>query len=143
MRGDIKKVVFERAKSNRTWASKTVRAKRIVLDSNHDQLNEESNHTRRKRQKHRNEHYNAIEHFLTRNVGKPWNKVYAEICRAVDSRSLLGAEIRTYVRYFVSIECWLDGKKIMKRDRIGRAQEVRGLFVHPKTGMLMRIPDRQ
>ena len=99
MRRDIQKVVFERAKAGRTWASKTPRVKQVVRDQEGEQLNEESNSGRRKRQKMRNSHFNAVEHFLVRNVGQPWSKVYAEVCASADARSLLGAEIRDVMAY--------------------------------------------
>ena len=138
MRRDIRKVVFERAKSGRTWASKTPRAKQIVLDQDGEQLNEGSNSTRQKRRKFRNSHFNAVEHFLVRNIGRPWSKVYAEVCAAADARSLLGAEIRDFVQSFVATQCWLDGRKVMRRGCGGCPGEVRGLYVHPASGLLRR-----
>lgn len=141
MRRDIKKVIFERAKGNRSWASKTPRANRVVLDTSDGQLNEASNYTRLKRQKHRNVHFNAIERFLVRNVGRPWSKIYAELCSVVDARSLLGTDIRAHVESCVALKCWLDGKKVMTHDCLGRARPVRALYVHPTTGVLMRTRD--
>jgi len=49
MRRDIQKVVFERAKAGRTWASKTPRVKPVVLDRAGEQLNEDSNRIRLKK----------------------------------------------------------------------------------------------
>lgn len=138
MRSDIHKVIFERAKANRTWASKTPRAKQVVLEEDGEQRNEQSNRTRLKRQKMRNSHFNPLQRFLVRNAGRPWNKVYAEVCAATDARYLLGAEIREHVQCFVETQCWIEDRKVMTRDRKGFPQEVRGLFVHPKTGLLQR-----
>ena len=74
MRGDIAQVVNERAKSGRTWASKTPRVKQVLIDLDGDQFNESTNSIRRKRQKDRNSRFNAVEHFLVRNVGRPWEQ---------------------------------------------------------------------
>jgi len=138
VRRDIQKVVFERAKANRTWASKTPRVKQVVLDQDLEQLNEGSNSIRRKRQKMRNSHFSAVEHFLVRNAGRPWNKVYAEVCAAADARSFLGSEVRNVVQGLVVTKCWLDGRKVISHDWRGCPQEVRGLYVHPLSGLLLR-----
>jgi len=98
MRGDVHKVITERAKSNRTWASKTPREKQVVLDSLGDQIKEDANHIRRKRQKFRNARFNVLERFLVNRVGRPWDKVYAEACQVADSRSFQGAELREYLK---------------------------------------------
>jgi hypothetical protein len=140
MRRDIDKLVFERAKSGRTWASKTPRAPAVKLDSTGDQFDEKYNWIRLYRQKHRNSHFNPVEHFLVGCVGRPWDKVFAEICASVDSRSTLGAEIRDHVACAVAIHCWMEGRKVMTGDW-GEPREVRGLYVHPKTGLLQRTPD--
>jgi hypothetical protein len=142
MRKDIDKVVFERAKANRTWASKTPRDKRVVLDDSGEHINERANHVRRKRQKYRNQHFNAVQRFLVRNVGRRWDKVFSEICASVDSRALLGSEIRQRVEQLVSTKCWLRGRKVISYDWRGCPQEVRDLYVHPKTGLLMRAAKR-
>jgi hypothetical protein len=124
MRRDMHKVVFERAKAGRTWASKTPRATALRIDGAGDQVDEESNHIRRKRQKHRNEHYGPLLHFLIRNIGRPWNHVYSEICAATDSRSRLQSGIRKYVDHVLACGC--------KR-----------LYVHPRTGILLRRRERR
>jgi hypothetical protein len=138
MRRDIQKVVFERAKSGRTWASKTPRVKPVVLDGAGEQLNEWSNQIRLKRQKHRNHNFNPLERFLVRNVGRPWSKVYAEVCASADARSFLGSQVRDYVQRFVATACWLEGRKVMS-SCCGRPQEVHGLYVHPRSGLLRRV----
>lgn len=143
MRRDIDKVVFERAKSNRTWASKTPRDKRVLLDASAEQINERANHVRSKRQKFRNEHFNAVERSLIRGVGQPWDKVFSEICAATDGRTTLEKEIRERVLQLVNTKCWLEGRKMMGYDWSGRPQVVRDLIVHPKTGLLMRAVKRR
>jgi hypothetical protein len=74
-----------------------------------------------------------------RNVGRPWSKVYAEICASVDGRSFLGAEVLGFVQDFVATKCWLEDRKVMSVYRGGRPQVVCGLYVHPNTGLLRRV----
>ena len=115
MRRDIDKVVFERAKGNRSWASKTPRPERVVLDTSDQQLNEETNGVRRKRQKYTNSHVSPLKRFLIRNVGRHWSKVYSEVCASADARSFLGIEIRALIESFVATKCWFDGRKLKSR----------------------------
>jgi len=138
MRKDVDKIIFERPKANRTWASKTPRKKAIILDLQGDQLNEGANHIRRKRQKMRNSNLSILERFLVKRVGLPWDKVYAEVCAVADARSFTGAEVRDYIKDLVATDCWLDGRALLCHDERGRVQEVTGLHVHPKTGLLLR-----
>jgi hypothetical protein len=139
VRRDVRKVVFERAKSGRTWVSKTQRVKRVVLDGDAEHLNEGFNWLRPKRQKMRNQHYNALERFLVRSVGRSWKLVYAEVCAAVDRRDLLGSQIRDHVQACVATNCWLDGGLVMSHDWRGCPKPVRGLYVHPTSGALMKV----
>jgi len=138
MRRDIDKVVFERAKSNRTWVSKVPRTKPVLLDESGEHFNDAGKSRGPTRRKYRNSHFNAVERFLVRSVGRPWSKVYAEACKASDIRSTLGAEIRNHIEFCVATKCWLEGRKVMAHDWRGCPVEVRGLYVHPKTGLLMR-----
>jgi hypothetical protein len=121
MRHDIGKVIFGRAKSGRTWVSKTPRAPAVTLDRDGEQFDESANSIRRRSQKMLNGRFNAVERFLVRSVGRPWSKVYAEICERADPRSFAGAQIRYAVEWAVHMKCWVDGKQVI---------------VHPKSGIL-------
>ena len=80
MRSDIAKVVFERPKGGRTWASKTPRAAAVMLDPAGEQVDERSNHIRRKQQKRAMTNWGPLEHFLDCRVGRPWDQVWSEVC---------------------------------------------------------------
>jgi len=138
MRQDVDKIVFERPKANRTWASKTPREKAVILDVQGDQINESANHIRRKRQKMRNSSLNVLERFLVKRIGRSWDKVYAEVCAVADARSFTGAEVRDYLKALVAIDCWIEARKIMWHGSKGHPEEVSGLYVHPQNGLLLR-----
>src|SRR4051812_47686101 len=113
MRSDIAKVVFEKAKSGRTWASKTQRPPAVLLDRGGEQFDERSNLVRRKRQKHRNSNKSPLEHFLTCRVGRHWNAVWSEVCAATDLRNPLGFEVRELLDRLVARNCWMEGRTVM------------------------------
>ncbi|MGA8669195.1 MAG: hypothetical protein WB679_04935 [Terracidiphilus sp.] len=138
MRRDVKNVIAERPKANRTWASKTPRKKVVTLDGDGEQLDESTNHVRQGRQKLRNTRFNLLERFLIHRVGRSWSKVYAEACKNADSRSFQGAELRDALKNLVATDCWIEGKNLMGRDWRGCPEPVKGLYVDPKTGILSR-----
>jgi hypothetical protein len=51
---------------------------------------------------------------------------------------LLGAELRDFAQRSVAAPCWFDGGKVMSHGGYGRPCQVHGLYVHPKTGALLR-----
>ena len=140
MRRDVHKVISERPKSNRTWQSKTPRKKSVVLDVLGEQINDGV--IAQKRQKHRAARFNVLERFLIHRVGRPWDKVYSEACIVADRRSFDGAEIRDMIKYLVATECWLEGRVVMSHDWRGCPEAVKGLYVHPKSGLLLRKDPR-
>ncbi len=80
----------------------------------------------------------SLKHFLERNIGRPWDKVYSEICNGADARVVMGRHVLDHVADYVAIKCWLDGKRVMWVPRWGGAREVHGLYVHSRTGLLKR-----
>jgi hypothetical protein len=138
MRSDVDKIISERPKSGRTWESKTPRKKQVALDLHGDQADENSNHIRQEHQKGRKVRYNVLERFLVHRIGRAWDKVYAEVCIVTDARSFSGGEIREHVKTVVATECWMEGRTVMSHDQRGCPQVVRGLYVHPKSGLLLR-----
>lgn len=79
--------------------------------------------------------------YLRKQVGKPWDKVYADICRNLDFRSVLGFHIQSHLLGEV------DGltRQVEIRDgvpytRFGHSESsffrVSRLYVHPRTGLL-------
>jgi hypothetical protein len=138
LRTDVKKIIAERPKANRTWQSNTPRSKAIKLDDDGEQFNEGSNHPLQKHQKMRNSSTNVLKRYLATKTGSRWDTVYSEICRNADSRSFQGVEVRQVVLDMVAVECWIEGKRVLSHDWQGRTVEVKGFYVHPKSRLLKR-----
>lgn len=84
---------------------------------------------------------NALKRFLQKNIGRPWDKVYSEMHRAIDSKSAMGQEFFDHLQYHVEIHCHLgeDGRTLYenRQHRYSRGQSpVTGFYVHPKTKLL-------
>jgi hypothetical protein len=92
-----------------------------------------------------NENLAPLRRFLASNTGRPWSKVYAEIRANLDGRKATGLHVLQHLPGLVEVDTWLDGKTVMVWERRGadRSQPVRGLYVHPVSGLLLRAPNRR
>ncbi|MFN7931188.1 MAG: hypothetical protein U0Y68_25320 [Blastocatellia bacterium] len=75
--------------------------------------------------------------YLRSNVGRPWDKVYSEMCEHLDFRKTTGRHIFEHVQRYVSLHCTVgeDGK-IYELTGWRPDIPVEGLYVHPRTGLL-------
>lgn len=88
-----------------------------------------------------------LKRWLRRQVGRPWDKVWSELCAGIDARSTVGKHLMDHARLEVEQTCRLDadGKPVMLsgRNRLRRLGWIRpeGLYVHPRTGLLCFRPE--
>lgn len=74
--------------------------------------------------------------WLGKQVGRPWNKVYSEICQVIDKRKVTHAHVLDHLFNWVCRNPF--------RDTNGVWREAGGLYsspefiVHPRTGLLVR-----
>ena len=136
MRSDLKKVIVERPRRGGKWARKQRPAKRVALSVAADEFADGGAAARLQKDKEFRDHLAPLKRLLRKNVGRPWDKVYSEICEFADRRSVQGFHLLDHVDYFVERNCWIEGRKVMSVGRWGGAGEVKGLYVHPKTGIL-------
>jgi hypothetical protein len=79
--------------------------------------------------------------FLQKNVGRPWDKVWSEICR--QCRGFMGDHLKTHVRQLVEEKVTIDRDGTV---RGSKGQPVYGgrfwhpFYVHPETGLLCESP---
>jgi hypothetical protein len=84
-----------------------------------------------------------LERFLKSNVGRPWNKVWSEVCQQADSRTVVGSHLRDHVLYFVNLYVRIDNDGVYSTGGMGgyhsRFPLVDTFYVHPNTGLLCYI----
>jgi hypothetical protein len=76
--------------------------------------------------------------YLRRQVGRPWDKVWSELCANLDRRTVAGIHIFDHIRQEVVLHATVaeDGR-VLARSRWSRdLREVDGLYVHPRTRLL-------
>jgi hypothetical protein len=99
------------------------------------------------RPKRLNENLAPLKRYLEQQVDRPWDKVYSEIRATIDARSTVKQHILQHIKDFVAIDThWVetpDGGKVVVRgrwpcdDALLEDVDIE-LFVHPKTGILLR-----
>jgi hypothetical protein len=99
-------------------------------------------HTTRGAAKSLNENLAPLRRYLKRNVGRPWDKVYSEICAGLKGKSTVKQHVREHVPDFVSTRAYYDegGRLWVREDRFDRptAEWYTPFFVDPRTGILRR-----
>ena len=147
MRSDMKKVVVERPR----WGSRQSNRKfsaRLKYIPGHDYEEQpkkaygfESHVVDRGRKYFEKEFTDVLgplRRFLRKNVGRPWNGVYSELCRGLDRRKVTGLHIFQHVEDFVETNCRLVDRQPYSLRYFG-GYPVRWFYVHPQTGLLCEV----
>src|SRR5215467_9380627 len=134
MRSDMKKVVVERPR----WGSRGRNRKfgarlRYIEDHDYEEqpkkaLGFESYRSAKYAEKEFTDVLNPLERFLRSNLGRPWDKVYSELCAGLDKRKTTGLHIFQHLKHMVKTDCYfgVDGKLYTH----GWRREVFGFYVH-------------
>ena len=146
MRSDMQKVIVERPRLLRARWKNRKTALRLTTQQNIDALRNGEDYdsgpsraSSRRHEKWLNENLAPLERYLRRQSGRPWDKVYSEIRERIDARSATGLHVLQHLEDCIALNTFLKDGKVFERGRWGWVQEVRGLYVHPVSG-LMRSP---
>lgn len=145
MRSDMSKVIVERPRRGSRLPNHKS-ALSLQPGRLDDEVYIDPPKPRHSKRKSLNEHLNPLRRYLESQVGRPWSKVYAEICQNLDSRKATGLHILQHLFDFVSVDTFLQGKAVMVWARWGRARQalpVSGLYVHPVSGLLRKTPEKK
>lgn len=77
-----------------------------------------------------------LRRYLRKQVGRPWGKVWSEISRTLDNRSLSGQHIIDHIRWEVEDHAWLSADGRVYHQSWSGLVPVSGLYVHPRTRLL-------
>ena len=142
MRSDMQKVIVERPRRGSGLPSRGTarRIRPVEVDEDFDSGPNRAPSARW--EKSFNEHLKPLWRFLRSNLGRPWDKVYAEIRSRVDGRGVLGNHVLDHLHWEVDANCFQEGRKILTSGRFGWVEPVAGFYVHPKSGLLLEAPRR-
>jgi hypothetical protein len=77
-----------------------------------------------------------LRRYLRKQVGRPWDKVWSEITRNLDTRSLAGQHIFDHIKWEVEQHVLVRQDGDLYRTRWSQVVPVSGLYVHPTTRLL-------
>jgi hypothetical protein len=85
-----------------------------------------------------NENLAPLRRWLRSNCGRPWSKVYAEICEGLSVRNATAAHVRDHAEQFVvKNTCLIDGLVCdSKGEPLNGGWHWRPFYVHPVDGIL-------
>lgn len=92
-----------------------------------------------------NEHLGPLQRFLQKQVGRPWDKVFAEICAHISRDSAVQDHVRDHVGDFVALKVIEIGGVLHEVTRWGglfpleKGWRFQFSYVCPKTGLLKRL----
>lgn len=146
MRSDMKKVVVERPR----WASRQRNQKfgarlRYIPDHDYEDQPKKARGFESYAhgyQKRFTDVLGPLWGFLGKNVGRPWDKVYSELCANLDKRKVTGKHIFDHVEDMVQTKCFIGDDGRVWANRWGSEQRVSGMYVHPRTGLLCDTPTK-
>jgi hypothetical protein len=96
-----------------------------------------------------NEHLNPLRRFLVAQVGRPWDKIFSEVCENINLNSTVQRHIRQHLFDTVEENTYTgaDGK-FWYRSAYGSAEHpicesYKDLFIDPETGLLRKNKDKK
>ncbi len=98
--------------------------------------------------KYFNEHLGPLRRYLESSVGRPWNKVFSEICENLNRNSAVQDHVRDHVFDYVvvhvvlidGVPCSGSGKYRRSGQPLARYPGRQSFYVCPVTGLLRRVP---
>lgn len=140
MRDDMYKVIVERPRRGSRMRTRDGRLYRAQEELPRKIGMKEGYNSR----KWLNENLSPLKRWLQKQVNRPWDKVYAEICQHIDRRNTVQEHIFAHIDQFVERDvCLIDGRVYVQSNAWQRSRPIEEtyavLYVHPETGILRAV----
>jgi hypothetical protein len=151
MRSDMQKIIVERPrhgswqKNHKSGARVQAAHAQMAMQWGEDFDSGPSRASSARRDKWLNENLAPLKRYLRSQLGRPWDKVFSEIRKNLDTRSALGLHVMQHLGEFVAVQTTMTGNVVYaRRWCYGPIEPVEGLYVHPVTGLLrfQKLPPR-
>lgn len=145
MRKDMSKVIVERPRHDHAGKRARPGRSQVVLDDDGEPLRAREPMRRADKTKNLNENLAPLKRYLQSQVGRPWDKVYADIAENLRPSSTVQQHVRDHVEDFVAFRTRMkEGVVMTASARMGGerplTEDYRQLYVHPRTGLLKLNP---
>jgi hypothetical protein len=155
MRSDMAKVIVERPRfGSRYKYRKKGQSSKWKWTGSGSEVCRESIYRLRGQTRSLNEHLSPLRRYLHKQVGRPWNDIFHDICKHIRLDSAVQKHVRDHLAEFVqtrvimkgSTPCHGDysfgnriGQPILGTGNAGLSRGL-GLYVCPRTGLLKQAP---
>ena len=87
-----------------------------------------------------NEYLNPLENYMKRQVGRPWSKVYSEVCKNMDKRSAVGLHIFEHIDGYIARKAYWKNGILYNGGGYGvYPLAYKEIYVCPKDGIIKRV----
>ena len=146
MRPDMAKVIVERPRIGSSMRGESKGYQRSLQRLGPEEMPYREGMKRRNlgNPKYLNEHLGPLRRYLDSQVGRPWNKVFSEICEHIDRSSAVQDHVRDHVADYVAthvilvdgVPCYGEGRPYgLPLGQMGWVQ----WYVCPRSGLLKRV----
>lgn len=151
MRDDMSEVIIERPRKNSRarYPRATRRRENQIARLDPERLRHVEGIKRaltggvgKKYKKYLNENLAPLRRYLMRQVNRPWNKVWSEICALLRPDSTVQQHVRDHIDDFVAIKTfmkdgavWVAGDSVFRKPGALKESRVQ-LYVDPRSGLL-------
>lgn len=138
MRKDMFKVIVERPRRGGKWG-KDGREANTPLEDLPKRQGMKKKHQDRKSL---NENLKPLERFFKSQVGRPWDKIFSEVCENIDSNSTVQNHVRQHIPHIVKENVLVKDGRVYYRGYFWRGSYSElwsgDLYVDPRTGILRK-----
>lgn len=148
MRSDMHKVIVERPRRGGRGRVRGHRAeKNAALEDLPSKEGVRRRHALSGSRKELNEHLAPLERYLRKQVGRPWDLVYGDICAGLKITSAVQLHVRQHLWDYVERHVTVNrDRRVFSKGGhwLWRVTELRPgtLYVHPETGLLAKAKHR-
>ncbi|MCQ4165795.1 hypothetical protein [Tahibacter harae] len=146
MRSDMHEVLIERPRGGLRLKTPRGNKPRVREWTGSEDDYARSYRPRQPRTKHFDDLLSPLRRWLRHQVGRPWDKVWSELCGGIDSRSVVGQHLLEHVRREVAVDCAYDPvrRRVVTKEQRRGHDLVDGLYVDPRHCLLCwKQPERR
>jgi len=144
MRKDMAKIIVERPRVGFPTQARRGRTSALE-DDDGVPLRARASLRAPERTRELNENLAPLTRYFGKQVGRPWRKIYSEVCANLKPISTVQQHVRDHVEDIVAVKTHMVGGAVYAHARFGGPQPLtrdwRPYFVHPRTGLLKRNPN--
>ncbi len=149
MRPDMSKLLVERGHAGTSWSRRAQSGRPQQVRFRNPEDDQLESWVPPRHQPQFSENLNPLRRYLSAQVGRPWDKVYAEIRSRIDTSNAVQYHILQHLYDRLAVKVWEDDQgRLCHQPRYGHPEPLSArwsriqLYVCPRSGLLRRVKRR-